>query len=42
VAGTIATAMYLDAKYHISKDMRTIMGLKRAEALYEKAGKQSI
>lgn len=38
VAGGTATAMYLDAKYHIRKDLRGMMGMKRVFKLYKQAG----
>ena len=38
MAGTAATAMYLDGKYHIQRDLRGIKGMKRAMQLYKQAG----
>ena len=38
IAGTSAAAAYLDAKFHISKDVGTIGRLKAGEAAYVKAG----
>ena len=38
VAGTTVAAAYLDAKYHISKDVRMIAKLKIGEREYAKAG----
>jgi hypothetical protein len=38
VAGGTAIAGYLNAKYHIGNDLKTIIRLKRARKDYEKAG----
>jgi hypothetical protein len=40
VAGATAAAMYIDGRYHIRKDLRTLLGLRRAGKLYQKAGEQ--
>jgi acyl-CoA synthetase (AMP-forming)/AMP-acid ligase II len=38
VAGATAAAMYIDAKYHIKKDLKVITGLKKVEVLWRQAG----
>jgi hypothetical protein len=39
-AGTWATAAYLDAKYHLSKDITILRKLKQAEKDYKKCVEQ--
>jgi acyl-CoA synthetase (AMP-forming)/AMP-acid ligase II len=39
LAGTTAAAMYLDGRYHLKKDLRNMMGSRRAAKQWEKAVK---
>jgi len=38
IAGVSAAAAYLDAKYHITKDLRGIRGQKTNQRAFEKTG----
>lgn len=38
IAGLTAAAAYLDAKYHISKDIRSIRGQKASQRALERTG----
>ena len=42
IAGTAAAAAYLDAKFHISKDIRTLWNVKAAERRVIKAGNYAL
>lgn len=39
VAGTLGAAAYIDAKYHIKKDVGQILTVRESRKIWEKAGK---